>query len=147
MYVLMPVNSSVLKVYLFLISMFMDFCLVSGMLMIVGVMFAFLMFMHIGCAFVNMFVEMLVRVFMFVRMSMIMAFFFVLLSMHVRVLVSMPMGMRMLEPAVLPRFPCQGIRYPTLPRSLHGLLFPALSSAHKPNSARRKLIPTKALVY
>lgn len=58
-YVLMPVNSSVLKVYLLLVSMFMDFCLVSGMLMIV-------------------------------------AFFFVLLSMHVRVLVRMPMGMRML---------------------------------------------------
>ena len=65
---------------LILLFVFTDFFFMSGMLML----------MLTGCAFVLMFV------FMLVRMSKLLAFFFLLLSMHMRMLVRMPMSMRML---------------------------------------------------
>jgi hypothetical protein len=74
--------------------MFVDFLLMSGMIMVMRPMLALmLMTVHFRFPFVSMFMAVLMRMFMLVRMGMLMAVFLVLVGVLMVVLMSVFVGM------------------------------------------------------
>lgn len=79
--------------------MSMDFCVMAGMAVVMRSVFPLvIVVMQMGDVLPFMCMQMLVGMFMLVRMSMLMTLLFVLLHMLMRVLVRMPVRMRMLMP-------------------------------------------------